>query len=373
MMQTDKVLVLILYFIYLSFGGYCDFEWELAPREEVVPSPRGGAKLVATGLNLVYWGGFYECFNANGTCDHDWKTDLYHYSPFTGKWKLINPTSSTGSLPGPRAFFGARYYAGRAAVVVFGGVQYNVTLSYFHPYDEIWFYYPLTHHWELIQPNNAGPLGYIASNVEIIGHEMYVFGGLRPDFVISNELWKFNLITKMWTMLLDGTTNSPSPRYLATFEYNRRFRSILLEGGNIFPAASGAQTNTTWRYDVQQNEWTQEESMQLGRIHNAAGSYGRKVYLAFGDLENVGSSRGCRTPEASAGQKPTDEVWYYDMADDHWTQIYPTDGPGPLKRVASTVYANKLYVVGGYDYVCPNEELGYPIWNEEMWTMKLRF
>jgi len=47
-----------------------------------------------------------------------------------------------------------------------------------------------------------GPGIRIAPNVAINGDDMYTFGGLLPTFSIANDMWKFNLRTKVWTQLI---------------------------------------------------------------------------------------------------------------------------------------------------------------------------
>jgi len=350
--------------------------WRVESHDAVLPTVRGGARLVNAGGLLWYWGGFLECFTADGSCDHVWREDMYHYDLDEGVWRVINPSSSSGTFPMSRGFFGANFWDDEEAIVVFGGVHYNVTLALLIPFGDIWFYYPRTQTWTPITPVNDGPGLRMAPNVAIYHNEMYVFGGLRATFTVANDMWKFNLITKTWTELIpNGAEGSPGPVYLGSFRLEQTRKQILLEGGNIPPPASGEQTNQTWSYSIDDNEWTRLADMSRGRIHNAAEVFNKKFFVAFGDLEHVGADTGCRTPEASAGQAPTDQVMVLDVrsVNNQWQQVPVTGGPGPLKRVSSTRVGNRMYVIGGYNYVCPNGPTtpGFATWNEQMYSLRL--
>jgi len=348
--------------------------WRLEPHGSVVPQARGGARLVNADGTLFYWGGFYECFDVNAGCDHYFYNDLYHYDLGDGEWHLVNATSCNGQFPEPRAFFGANYWEGGEVVVVFGGVRYNVDLSFLLPFGDIWFYDVEEKEWTAVQPINAGPGARLAPNVAIYRNDMYVFGGLMPTFQIANDMWKFNLITRKWTQLIpNGAAGSPGPVYLGSFRVDEDERKIVLMGGNIPIAASGAQSNQTWSYNIRTNSWTELAFLQRGRIHNAAEVFANRFVTAFGDLENLPGDNGCRTAEASAGQAPTDEVLSLNLNTNVWSTVNTLGGPGPLKRVMSTKVGNRMYVVGGYNYLCPDGPTspGFPTWNTDLYSLKL--
>eukprot|EP00027_Filamoeba_sp_ATCC50430_P001684 CAMPEP_0168554590 /NCGR_PEP_ID=MMETSP0413-20121227/7863_1 /TAXON_ID=136452 /ORGANISM="Filamoeba nolandi, Strain NC-AS-23-1" /LENGTH=375 /DNA_ID=CAMNT_0008585345 /DNA_START=37 /DNA_END=1164 /DNA_ORIENTATION=+ len=351
--------------------------WRLEPAGGDVPPPRGGARLVNADGTLFYWGGFYECFDARSTssCDHFWYDDLYHYNLNDGSWELVTPTSANGQFPERRAFFGANYWDQGDVVVIFGGIRYNVTLSFFLPFGDIWFYSVEDQEWAPVQPVNEGPGIRIAPNVAIYRNEMFVFGGLKPTFEIANDMWKFNLVTRKWTLLIpEGAAGSPGPIYLGSFRLDEAHRNVILMGGNIPIAASGAQSNQTWSYSIRDNTWTELAFLQRGRIHNAAEIFANKFVTAFGDAENLpGDPNGCRTPEASAGQSPINEVLSLNLLTNQWSSVNAQGGPGPLKRVMSTRVGNRMYVVGGYNFLCPDgpTTLGFPVWNTNMYSLRL--
>jgi len=348
--------------------------WRLEAAGGTVPAPRGGARLVNADGTLFYWGGFYECFDVNAGCDHLFYNDLFHYDLDSASWESIQPTSANGQFPDRRAFFGANYWDNGEVVVIFGGVRYNVDLSFLLPFGDIWFYSVENREWTPVQPVNDGPGLRLAPNVAIYQNDMYVFGGLKATFQVANDMWKFNLITRKWTQLIpENAVGSPGPVYLGSFRLDEARRNIILMGGNIPIAASGAQTNTTWSYSIRDNTWTELSFLERGRIHNAAEVFANRFVTAFGDLENIPGENGCRTAEASAGQAPTDQVLSLNLLTNQWSTVNAQGGPGPLKRVMSTRVGNRMYVVGGYNYLCPSGPTtpGFPSWNENMYSLRL--
>jgi N-acetylneuraminic acid mutarotase len=369
-MKIQHSLVLLV----LALGASAQLAWRTEAHHHLLPTERGGARLVHADGLLVYWGGFFECFTDDGSCDHIWRNDLYHYDLIEGAWENITATSTSGQLPMSRAFFGANFWEPEEVMVIFGGIHYNVSLTEFIPFGDIWFYSPRLRQWSPITPVNDGPGIRIAPNVAIFEDDMYTFGGLMADFQVANDMWKFNLRTKRWTQLIpNGAAGSPGPRYLASFRLDEVNRELIVMGGNIPIAASGAQDNQTWAYTIDRNSWRRLADIPVGRIHNAAEIWNNKFYTAFGDLEHEGADTGCRTPEASSGQSPTDQVYQLDVARNVWTQLFPLGGPGPLKRVCSTRVLNRMYVIGGYNYVCPNGPTtpGEAIWNPLMYSLRL--
>jgi hypothetical protein len=370
----SKSLLLAVFLFGAAFAT--QLSWKLEPATgPVVPAPRGGARLVnVDDCTLFYWGGFFECFDQNSGCDHYFYDDLYHYDIDRNKWILVNATSANGQFPEKRAFFGANYWEAGEVVVIFGGIRYNVDLSSFNPYGDIWFYSVEDKEWTIVQPVNAGPGIRVAPNVAIDGNNMYLFGGLLANFTVVNDVWRFNLVTRKWTQLIgDRVPGSPQPTYLASFRLDPSRDNIILHGGNIPPAASGAQSNTTWSYSIRDNKWTQLASLARGRIHNAAEVYDGKFFTAFGDLQNIAGENGCRTPEASAGQAPTDEVRSLNLRTNRWSLLNVNGGPGPLKRVTSTLVNDRMFVTGGYNYECPNGPTtpGFATWNTKLWSLRL--
>jgi len=371
MQRTSSLILLIGAFLGVSLAAQ---SWRLEPAGAVVPPPRGGARLVDADGTLFYWGGFFECFDVNAGCDHFFYNDLYHYDLSQNVWEAVNPTSANGQFPERRAFFGANYWEAGEVVVIFGGVRYNVDLSFLLPFGDIWFYSVEDKEWTAVQAVNQGPGLRLAPNVAIYGNDMFLFGGLLATFQVANDMWKFNLITRKWTELIPmGTPGSPGPVYLGSFRLEESHRRIILMGGNIPPAASGAQTNTTWSYSIDSNSWTELAFLERGRIHNAAEVFANRFVTAFGDLENIPGENGCRTAEASAGQAPTNEVRSLKLNTNEWETVSAAGGPGPLKRVMSTKVGNRMYVVGGYNYECPSGPTnpGFATWNNQMYSLKL--
>lgn len=87
----------------------------------------------------------------------------------------------------------------------------------------------------------------------------------------------------------------------------------------------------TWRYDTDQNEWTELAQMPAGGEAPAAACFQGKVYLL--------------------GGSGTAQFFIYDIAKNEWA-IGP-DLPRPVEGAASAAWGGKIYLVGGDDDFMP--------------------
>jgi len=337
---------------------------------QVRPSERSAGILGGVDKTLVLFGGFFECFDVSTPgCEHTYFGDTWEFDTQTGLWTETTPALS----PEARAFMATDNWEEDDSVVIFGGIRYNAAVTVRQFYGDIWAYSPDTNTWRLVPQNNVGPGPRMGAGIAIDGNTMYVFGGIDPTFQSHNDLWSFDLTTGLWTLITPDNTNPalPDDRYIFTFEINRpRSDTIFLHGGNFSPAGSGEQRQDSWEYNIQTNTWTEITGDFPGRIHNGAGARNKEFYLVFGDVND--DANECRTNQASGGQNPVDEVWRYAANKDTWEQLTVTGGPGDLKRVASTVLGNKLYVWGGYDFVCGEDNLGgFAVYQRDLYSLKL--
>ncbi len=348
--------------------------WISAGKAGEVPSQRGAARMTHVGGELVLFGGFDECFDVATGCEHVFPGDVHHFDLASEQWRRVVPTAVGGVLPAPRAFHSqAAYFLGES-VIVYGGVFYTASFSEFVVFDDLWEYLPLREEWRRRSPANAGPGTRVGAGLQIDGDQIYLFGGLSQERVGHNDLWRYDLRTDRWTQLLpDGAAGSPPVRYLGQFELDDRGNRFLLFGGNVTdPLGEGLQFDDTWAYDIAENRWTQIPTPMPGRVHSAATVYEHHFVVVLGDINDDASE--CVTNEVSTGQKPTNEVWALDLrpTGDGWDQIPAGDSPPPLKRVAFARVNDRLYVWGGFNYLCPEQQqTGRAEWNTEMWILPL--
>ena len=83
-------------------------------------------------------------------------------------------------------------------------------------------------------------------------------------------------------------------------------------------------------YDPINNTWTQSTPLPLAMDHTAAVSYGGKLFLIGGFLEN---------------KDPTDKLWIYDQTTDTWMEGAPLSSP--RGALAAEVINGTIYAIGG--------------------------
>jgi len=343
------------------------------------PSKRGAATMDAVNGRLVLFGGFDECFDVSLGCDHVFFNDVWQYQVDFNTWFQGNPNAPK---PDPRAFIASHHYVLTDSIIYFGGGRYNVTVSFFQFYNDIWQYFPSLDQWVKRTPVNAGPSPRLGPELVILEHVFYVFGGVDNTFVTRNDLWKYNLLTNTWTLLkADGAPGSPGARHSAKMELRvtPSVQQIVMFGGNAPPTGSGNQDSDTWIYNIQANSWQVTPAVPddtIGRTYGASALYNDKFIVALGDIKN--DTIACRTNEASGGQLPTSGTAYLNFRDrralgPNWDyEKAMTERAPRLKRIAYAQFQKKLWVWGGFNFVCPcNIFNGTVEWNTRLFSLEI--
>lgn len=100
----------------------------------------------------------------------------------------------------------------------------------------------------------------------VVDNVMYVFGGCFSELTIYNDLWKFDLKSKIWTRII-ATGALPLPRLCPSFTLYKMFDEesgstrmcIVLFGGTLISRGSQNEVklcDQVHRYDIEENRWT---------------------------------------------------------------------------------------------------------------------
>jgi len=298
----------------------------------------------------------------------------------TLEWEAINATGTGGSIPGPRAFHSFEYWNNHQTIVLFGGLIYNVFVTEFNAFGDMWLYHPETKFWEAITyASSVNPGPRIGIHAPIVGHVMYMFGGYNQFFQPQNDIWKFDLNTKIWTELIPGgdSPSLPGPRFIYNCQLDSANNRIYYFGGNLRDGGAGVSTvqyNDTWFYDIQHNSWNQvlsdDQTDSKGRTHAASAFFNNHFIIALGDAPGVGSFT---VAEASSGQNPTNTVLALDTQHPERNYVtVPFDfKPIPLKRVSYETVGSKLYLNGGFGFQGPTNTSLTPVWNPYVFILPL--
>jgi len=337
-----------------------------------LPGIRGGGQLSVVGNKGVYFGGFLECFNVTGGCDHYYYPEVHVLNFDTLVW---TQQAITDNMPGERSFHGQATY--KKDVVVFSGIKYNVAVTEINIYSDLWRYKHSTNTWAQDSYVNSGPGPRLGMQIIILGDLMYAFGGFNASFLPNNDMWSYNLKTNTWTQLI-GATNaatSPGPRFIYQFQYYEALNRLYIFGGNNRdggPVGTTTQYNDTWAYNIDTNTFTQIISMQdttiSGRTHAASTIFNNKFVVALGD-----AGEGCQVNEPSSGQDPSNSVFSLNVANSNanWHDVSIGFTIIPTKRVAGATYDNKLWVTGGFGFNCIVPTVSTPVWNSYTFSLPL--
>lgn len=132
--------------------------------------------------------------------------------------------------------------------------------------------------------NNTPPGTYEATAEWRVGNILWLFAGMRSDYSYTDELWKYDITTNMWTWVKGTKTgsiavvygtkgvvnagNTPGSRTYCSATWTDNSGNLWLFGGAVL---GGGITNELWRYTIASNSWTW---MSGTIIANDVGSYG---------------------------------------------------------------------------------------------------
>jgi len=154
----------------------------------------------------------------------------------------------------------------------------------------------------------------------------YRVGGVYANWVDTNQLSRYDVVTKTWTTLV------PLPdarRVVAAACYQGK---IYAAGGNDGIYLS----DTLYIYDIASDIWSSGANTPDGGVWGAVlGAWEGKLYLVGG------TQSGLPYP-------PIKRVDVYDIASNTWTESGGMDMPTPASFPGSVQRGQYLYVVGGY-------------------------
>jgi len=244
--------------------------------------------------------------------------------------------------------------------------------------------------------------------------DMIVYGGystICADY--CNDLWHFNLDTRIWTFL--NMSNVPSPRYLDEIEYTQLYgldvppqeyvmtgptpskrwqhcmcpmgdKGIIMHGGyysenkvykflddvwiyslDILPTPSNpsryGENKALWSYANDTYWGTQPGTKRPhGRRAHVCAYINRKLYVHGGQVFTGTSITVMDGRESKSRSSIMGDLWEWDSSDNQWREITPISLDGrPMPRYMHSFYQfeDSLVIQGGYDD---------PRYYDDMWS-----
>lgn len=340
--------------------------WERVAGSGDVPSGRTTPAVAELDGYVYLFGGVRDDF---ATFTNDFLDDLYRFDPQTEAWVELSPV---GDSPPARTFAASSAHDDLGLMLVFGGSVFDPTFQTFQVFDDLWAYSPDTNTWTETVATNAGPSARSGAVMWVEDDLVYVFGGITQFFEFRNDLWSYDFETNTWTELIpQNAAGSPPGRHIIATGSESKQGKFTIYGGEAldFSTFQFVILEDVWRLDIDDLEWTDvtpapSEDLPLHRNYGAANSIGQRLYFHGGDIP--GGSSGCGAPFP---QNVSDEIWSFHLEQHRWKQHHPSGDPAPrLKRTASAVVDEKMYVFSGWDFQCPGGVGPGQVFNTDVWV-----
>jgi hypothetical protein len=257
---------------------------------------------------------------------------LFHEIEFRGgaaaTYFPVNQTAAIGLIPVGRSDHSA-VNVGMNTMLVFGGKTDTTVLN------ELWSFDLLSKVWFQKNPSGTAPLARGGHRAVLIDSKMYIFGGVSGSNYYDDVVI-YDIINNAWIQTV-------TPQIRPTARYGHSMVAYLNRGFFMFGGQDlGGLSNEVWYYDVAVNTWELQvinRSVSLPpteRVdHTAVLARGSRYMIVFGGLD---------------GQY-TQDLWIYDVECKTWAEMTPQGTrPSARGRHSAIIYNdNEMYIFGGRD------------------------
>jgi Kelch motif len=247
---------------------------------------------------------------------------VYEYDPNTDKWTKMK------NIPIPVHHQAQAAYNGK--IYIFGGCLRHITGE--DSSTNVWEFDPAANSYKALAPI---PNKRCSAVAEEVNGKIYLIGGIMPmeDGKPGTRVTGLNQV-------YDPASNNWETRSPMPTTRNHAYSGVVngkiyviggRQGAGRIPITSN--TDIVEEYDPEQDLWTLKERMPTPRSGGGVATYGTKIYVAGGELQNRQLRAAFQALEA------------YDAATDTWT-ILPSM-PSARHGVAGAFLGNKLHLVSG--------------------------
>jgi len=299
------------------------------------PKSRYGHSSILFENQMIIFGGFdvLNYFN-----------DIHSFNLTNYSWSELYPRNPFVS-PEPRYLHGTALVNDR--MYIFGGKGKSETLDdfwYFSFYEENWVKIELPPDSEAIRPGKRH-----SCCMNVIGNDIYIFGGTDGSGNILNDFWKYNITDNKFVQL-----NIPNNLEFSNGLYNSSMliidKKIYIIGGSdkYETYITGGYVCDTETIDEDNNtSWTQLYNLNLNITNHIA--------LKM-DSDNIIIFSGYRrsTDSGYIEYNPTNKIYLYNLKNNSLSEIIPdtvTNNELAAKRYLSSGIYNandgKMYIFDG--------------------------
>ncbi|XP_037529571.1 kelch domain-containing protein 10 [Rhipicephalus sanguineus] len=292
------------------------------PKGPVVPKPRSGHRIVASGASVYAFGG-YNPDNAGEDPSSALFKELWRFNSYTKRWTNL---FMTGNVPTELASHAALLHHDKMLVYGGTGVPFGERIS-----NRLYAFNLRSHHWDHVP--TSGDLPYEQYGQAMCCHNgyLYVLGG-TTGFEYSMEVHRLSLDDLTWKRL--PCEYEPTRRYrheLAVYED----RIIVLGGGTAHDSLPlrklpAFHTNTL-RWEALFTAPDPRHGFPAKRRCHSSVQYHNSVFVCGGHT----------------GTRVLDDVWRLDLPTLQWRRL-PISLPSPVYfHAAAVTESGQMFVFGG--------------------------
>jgi N-acetylneuraminic acid mutarotase len=140
------------------------------------------------------------------------------------------------------------YYKSKNSLIVFGGFAKGMYLNSIYNLNldiNDW----TKEEYNLGSVDLNLPEGRMCHSAIIAKDDMFIYAGFNVEKYFG-DLWKFNLLSKEWSLIVPNNSEKPEPRIGNSFVYNENDNIIYIFGGKV---ANIQERNEFWKYDITNN------------------------------------------------------------------------------------------------------------------------
>ena len=284
--------------------------------------------------------------------------DVYELNTSLRHWIRVE---TAGNAPSPRTFHRAILYEGFMFILGgFDGVRrndmYRLYLQDLSPEEDIESN-PMAQMrsvdseafiWQVVVPQGTIYSKRTGHSAVALNNSFYIFGGTDENNR-RNDLYRFDLPTKTWTLLSAVTGEIPTPRSGSRGQGYQG--SLYFYGG--YTKKDGEYFGDLYRFDIGLMEWRRLNSEPAPRADHTLALYEDCLYV-FGGYD---------------GKNRFNDLYEYRISDNQWQRLEPTGlRPTPRFGHSAAVCGRSFYVFGGWDGHDTLDDLYEYVFTRETWS-----
>ncbi|XP_064359618.1 multiple epidermal growth factor-like domains protein 8 isoform X1 [Dromaius novaehollandiae] len=289
--------------------------------------------------------------------------DLVVYNFTTNLWARLELSPS----PAPRHSHVAVRW--RDALVLSGGELADGALA-----RDVWLFAPRLGRWQELEPPNgtgagARPPGLAAHAAAVVDDWLYVFGGRTAEDVFSSQLFRFDLETWRWEVVVPWGGKPPTAAG-HSMVFHAPSRALVVYGGHRPSTARfSMRVNTTDLFHVDLRHWTTLRARDAARGPRERAFHSATV---IGDYMVVyGGNVHIHYHEEKCYE---DEIFFYHLGCHQWVPSAElahglphergsrgSPGQGRYAHVAAVLQGSVLLVAGGFSGAPRADLLAYKV------------